>query len=77
MFSGGNSTLSDVDRRILDILAGQLLVNKTELTRKIGSNGVGTSLDKLMNMGFVDKVESLGICYVITQQGIRAMKGEA
>ncbi|RLI97851.1 MAG: hypothetical protein DRO99_02310 [Candidatus Aenigmatarchaeota archaeon] len=71
----GGSSLSDVDRRVLDILANQLLVNKTELVRKLGSNGVGTSLDKLMNMGFVDKVESLGICYVITQQGIRAMKG--
>ncbi len=77
MFKGGSNTLSVIDRKILDILAGQLLVNKTELVRKLGSNGVGTSLDKLMNMGFVDKVESLGICYVITQRGIRAMKGNA
>jgi len=76
MFVSGGSTLSEVDKKVLDILAGQLLVNKTELARKIGSNGVGTSLDKLMGMGFVDKVESLGVCYVITQQGIRSMKGE-
>ena len=76
MFRGGNSALSEIDRKILNILGGQLLVNKTELTRKLGSNGVGISLEKLMGMGFVDKVESLGICYVITQQGIRAMKGD-
>lgn len=74
MLAGGSS-LSDVDRRILDILSGQLLVNKTELAKKVGLAGIVTSLDRLMNMGFVDKVESLGICYVITQQGIRAMKG--
>lgn len=76
MLAGGSS-LSEVDRKLLEILAGQLLVNKTELARKLGSNGIDSSLGKLMSMGFVDKVESLGICYVITQQGIRAMKGEA
>jgi predicted transcriptional regulator len=76
MLAGGSS-LSDVDRKVLEILSGQLLVNKTELSRKLGSNGIDSSLGKLMTMGFVDKVESLGICYVITQQGIRAMKDEA
>jgi len=76
MLAGGSS-LSDVDRRILDILSGQLLVNKTELARKVGLTGIVTSLDRLMNMGFVEKVESLGVCYVITQQGIRAMKGDS
>lgn len=75
MFHGGNSALSELDRKILDILAGQLLVNKSELVRKLGMNGVTNSLDKLMGMGFANKVESLGVCYVITQQGIRAMNG--
>ena len=75
MLGGGSNTLSEVDKRVLDILSNQLLVNKGELVQKIGSNGIGTSLEKLMGMGLVDRVESLGVCYVITQHGIRAIKG--
>ena len=72
MFSG-SVMISETERRILDVLSKQHLVNKGELKIKMGreGDGVDLSLQRLMNMGYVEKVESLGVCYVITQGGIK------
>jgi hypothetical protein len=71
--------LSDVERKILEIMSKQLLINKGELISKLeqaGVNGGSNGLGKLVDMGYIEKVESLGICYVLTQAGQRAVKGE-
>ncbi|MBL7206691.1 MAG: hypothetical protein ISS36_03775 [Candidatus Aenigmarchaeota archaeon] len=68
--------LTNVEREILTLMSGQLLITKTELAVKLSkeSNGIDTSIGRLRDLGLIDKVESLGICYVITQKGIRATK---
>ncbi len=37
-------------------------------------NGTSTSISRLQELGYLDKVESLGTSFVITQKGIRAAK---
>ncbi len=71
--------LSDTDKRILEILAKQQLVTKAELARMLGKDsydGTHANVSRLMEMGYVDKVESLGTCLVITQKGMRMVNGE-
>lgn len=69
--------LSDTERKVLEIMSKQLLINKGELISKLeqsGVNGTGLNLGKLLEMGYVEKVESLGVCYVLTQSGQRAAR---
>ena len=69
--------LNDVERRILELLSRQLLVTKGELIVQMNRekhNGSDVSLGRLRDMGYVDKVESLGTCLVITQKGMRVLK---
>jgi len=69
--------LSETDMKILDILKGRHLITKSELNgllRKEDWNGGQVSVDRLMEMGYIDKVESLGTCLVITQKGIRLLE---
>jgi hypothetical protein len=69
--------LSDVDRKILEMLSRQLLVTKGELILQLNRekhNGTDISIGRLRDMGYIDKVESLGTCLVITQKGMRALK---
>ena len=69
--------LNDVERRILELLSRQLLVTKGELIVQMNRekhNGSDVSLGRLSDMGYVDKVESLGTCLVITQKGMRVLK---
>ncbi len=68
--------LTDTDKKILELMKERLLVNKEEIARLLGANGNGmdTSFQRLAEMGYIEKVESLGTCFVITQTGIRALK---
>jgi hypothetical protein len=68
--------LSDVEKRILELLSKQLLVTKSELIVQLNRekhNGSDISIHRLRDMGYIDKVESLGTCLVITQKGMRAL----
>jgi hypothetical protein len=68
--------LSDVDKRVLELLSKQLLVTKGELIVQLNRekhNGSDISISRLREMGYIDKVESLGTCIVITQKGMRAL----
>ncbi len=68
--------LSDVERRILELLSKQLLITKGELVIQLNRerhNGSDISIHRLREMGYIDKVESLGTCLVITQKGMRAL----
>lgn len=59
------------------MMKGKLLVTKGELLSALDrADGIDIVLQRLRDMGYIDKVESLGICYVITQQGMRALRGE-
>ena len=69
--------LSESERKIMEIMSRQLLITKGELVMQLEKeklNGADVSLNKLKNMGYVDKVESLGTCFVLTQAGHRALK---
>ncbi len=66
------SMMGDIEKQIFDMVCRQLLVNKKELVSKFkATGGLETGLARLMDMGYIDKVESLGTCYVATQKGIR------
>lgn len=70
--------MSDVERKILELASKNLLITKEEIARSLNRNdynGTSTSVSRLQEMGFIDKVESLGTSFVITQKGIRASKG--
>jgi len=64
--------LSESDRKLLEILSKKHLVTKGELKFK-EHDGVDLNLNRLIELGLVEKVESLGTAFVITQKGIRAI----
>ena len=71
--------ISENEKRILELASKNLLITKEEITRTLNRNdwnGTDTSVGRLQEMGFLDKVESLGTSFVITQKGIRAAKGQ-
>ncbi len=71
--------LTEQDKKVLEIVSRQLLITKGEIMsflNKEKMNGTDTMLQRLRDAGYIDKVESLGTCFVITQKGIRAMKGQ-
>ncbi|RKX98132.1 MAG: hypothetical protein DRP54_08500 [Spirochaetes bacterium] len=71
--------LSEMEKRILRILSQNLLLTKSELARKLDKDeydGTHASVSKLMELGYIEEVESLGTCLVITQKGMRALRGE-
>ncbi len=70
--------MSEVERRILELAATNLLVTKDEITRVLNRNeydGTSVCVGRLEELGFLEKVESLGTVFVITQKGIRASNG--
>lgn len=69
--------LTENDKRVLETIGKRLLITKGELSEIMKSgdyNGNGTSLQRLKDMGYVEAIESLGTCLVVTQKGIRALK---
>ena len=71
--------MSEVERRILELASKNLLITKEEIARTLNRgeyNGTDTSIGRLQELGYLDKVESLGTSFVITQKGIRAAKGQ-
>ena len=69
--------LTELDMRVLKAMSKQLLLRKAEIAKiaKLpDTEGVDITIGRLTEMGYVDKVESLGLCYVITQSGIRIIK---
>ena len=70
--------LSDTEKKILELLSRQLLITKGELMIQMNRekhNGSDVSINRLREMGYIDRVESLGTCLVITQKGMRALQG--
>ena len=71
--------LSDQEKRVLEVVSKQLLITKGEIMsflNKDKANGTDITLQRLRDAGYIDKVESLSTCFVITQKGIRAMQGQ-
>jgi len=71
--------LTEQEKRVLDVVSKQLLITKGEiisLLNKERANGTDITLQRLRDSGYIDKVESLGTCFVITQKGIRAIQGQ-
>jgi len=69
--------LSEQERRVLELVSRQLLVTKGEIMSFLNKekvNGTDVMLQHLRDSGYIDKVESLGTCFVVTQKGIRAMQ---
>ena len=64
--------MGELEKQIFELVCKQLLVNKKELVSRFkATGGLETGLSRLIDMGYIDKVESLGTCYVATQKGIR------
>jgi len=69
--------LTPVENDVLKILSKRQLVTKSELVIQLGGgNGISTAVQRLKDMGYIDSVESLGNCLVITQAGIRNLKND-
>jgi hypothetical protein len=71
--------LTERDRKVLEIISKQHLITKIELARSMGKDeydGASLNVNRLMEMGYVDEVQSLGTCLVITQKGMREITGE-
>jgi hypothetical protein len=71
--------LSDQEKKVLEVVSRQLLITKGEIMSFLNKervNGTDIMLQRLRDAGYIDKVESLGTCFVITQKGIRAMQGQ-
>jgi hypothetical protein len=69
--------LTDIDMKVLKSMSKQLLLRKSEIASVAnlsGSDGADITLGRLIDLGYVEKVESLGMCYVITQKGLRVIK---
>lgn len=69
--------LTMVENEILNIMNKQQLITKSELSiqlKKDNHNGVDNAVQRLKDMGYIDSVESLGNCLVITQSGIRTLR---
>ncbi len=70
--------MSEIENKILELASKNLLITKEEITRFLNRNdydGTSVSVGRLQELGYLDKVESLGTSFVITQKGIRASKG--
>jgi hypothetical protein len=71
-------TLNEGERKILEIMSKNLLLTKAEISyhlSKEGYDSVDDCLRSLMDMDLVQKVESLGVSFVITQKGLKMVKG--
>ena len=69
--------LTDLDMKVLTVMSKQLLLRKSEISQManlVDSSGVDVTIGRLSDLGYVEKVESLGLCYVITQKGLRVIK---
>ena len=67
--------MGDLEKQIFELVCKQLLVNKKELVSRFkATGGLDTGIARLIDMGYIDKVESFGTCYVATQKGIRAFE---
>jgi hypothetical protein len=69
--------LSQQDRKVLEIISNSHLITKIELARSMGKDeydGASLNVNRLMEMGYIDEVQSLGTCLVITQKGQREIE---
>jgi hypothetical protein len=79
LLGGCWNMLTDQEKRILELISKQLLITKGEVMSFLNKekvNGTDTMLQRLRDAGLIEKVESLGTCFVVTQKGIRAMQGQ-
>ena len=69
--------LSEMEKKILKLMSEKLLITQAELVMSLEKervNGAEMGIQRLKNMGYIERVESLGTCLVLTQQGQRALK---
>lgn len=68
--------LTSEEKRVLEVINSRLLITEKELNSILNNenmNGGSSTVKKLMDSGYVDRVHSLGTCIVITQKGMRAL----
>lgn len=69
--------LNNNEKKILEILEQRHLVTKSELMTMVDKeniNGADVSIGRLRDKGFIDQVQNLGNCLVLTKMGLRALK---
>lgn len=64
------------EAKVLEILKNNHLITKGELIKLLEKEGLSAepNITSLKGRGFIDSVQNLGNCYVITKEGIRAVK---
>lgn len=68
---------TEKEKAVLEKFSDQLLMTEGEIESFLQKNdmdGSTFSLKNLISEGYVKKVESLGLCYIITKKGMRALK---
>ena len=74
--------LSGTEKQVLEFLQNRLLTTSGEISSYVNKQGqpsngaTAASIKKLMDFGYVQSLQSMGNCYVITQRGLRALKGQ-
>jgi hypothetical protein len=71
--------MSDTERKILEFMSKNLLTTTHELSaylKRERHNGTDIAIQRLKDSGLIEKVESLGTCFVITQKGMKHLRGD-
>ncbi len=69
--------LTESEITVLEVLNSRLLAKLGEIKKSVGdgTDGVGTSIQRLISMDFVKVVEPIGEkCFVITHRGSKALR---
>jgi predicted HTH transcriptional regulator len=69
--------LNTNEKKILEILEKRHLVTKSELMSILDGermNGADVSVSRLKDRGYIEQVQNLGNCLVITKEGLKVLK---
>jgi predicted transcriptional regulator len=69
--------LTETERFILKVFSERHLLSTNEIASVLknrSDDGVASTLKDMISDGYLQKVESLGNCFIITKKGIQALK---
>ncbi|RLJ07475.1 MAG: hypothetical protein DRP12_02115 [Candidatus Aenigmatarchaeota archaeon] len=67
--------MNELELKLLKLMAERTLLTTPELKNLLGEeNGLDLALASLRQQGYIEKIESLGICWIVTKRGLQAIK---
>lgn len=69
--------LTQIEKYILKVFSERHLLSIGEIEsvlKRKREDGVDSALKYLISSGYIQKVESLGNCFIITKKGLKALK---